>query len=424
MKVLWLANTLLPHAAKAMHVSASKPESWILGAYEKIKERDDVSLIYLFPHKEPSLVYEEGRTVFLSYPQKKQNKYEPSQRAALEEVFKKYRPDIVHIFGSEYPHTYAAVLAAESTGLLSRTVIHIQGLCSVIAKHYFAGLPFLARHGYTLRDFLRRDNPYRAMLSFRRRGKYEIEALRRAHHVIGRTDWDYACTKGYNPEVNYHFCNETLRPAFYEDKVWCYEECEKHSLFVSQCSYPLKGFHLALEAMREIVKAYPDAKLYTTGKSPFSLSFKGKLRQGYYHKYLGKLIRKYRLEKNVVFLGFLDERSMRDRYLSANVFISPSSLENSSNSVGEAMILGTPVISSDVGGIKSLMSHEGEGYLYQADAPYMLAHYVKKIFEMEKGVAPMCQRARARALLTHEREKNFDTLIEIYEDITKGEANE
>ena len=125
-----------------------------------------------------------------------------------------------------------------------------------------------------------------------------------------------------------------------------------------------------------------------------------------------------------MFLGFLDERSMRDRYLSANVFISPSSLENSSNSVGEAMILGTPVISSDVGGIKSLMSHEGEGYLYQADAPYMLAHYVKKIFEMEKGVAPMCQRARARALLTHEREKNFDTLIEIYEDITKGEANE
>jgi glycosyltransferase involved in cell wall biosynthesis len=183
----------------------------------------------------------------------------------------------------------------------------------------------------------------------------------------------------YHPAVNYHFCNETLRPSFYNE-AWNLTSCEKHSIFVSQCSYPLKGFHLMLEAMAQIVKDYPDAKLYTTGKSPLKLTAKQKLRQNYYHKYLGKLIRRYHLEDHVVFLGFLNEKAMCEAYKKANVFVSPSSLENSSNSVGEAMILGTPVISSDVGGIKNLMEHEKDGYLYQADAPYMLAHYVKKIF--------------------------------------------
>ena len=424
MKILWLCNTLLPHAAEKLGLPKSKPESWILGAYEQLKEREDVSLVYLFPHKRASVVYEEEKTAFVSYPQKNQNKFEKAQKEALISIFKAYSPDVIHIFGTEYPHSYAAVLAAKETGLLSRTVIHIQGLSSYIARHYFASLPFFARHGYTLRDLLRRENVYRSMLSFRRRGKYEAKALALVPNVIGRTDWDYACTKGYNPSVNYHFCNETLRPSFYEDKVWSYEGCEKHSLFVSQCSYPLKGFHLALDAMREIVKSYPDARLYTTGKSPLVHSFKGKLRQGYYNKYLGKLIRKYGLEKNVVFLGFLSEEQMRDRYLNSNVFVSPSSLENSSNSVGEAMILGVPVISSDVGGIKSLMSHGGEGYLYQADAPYMLAHYVKEVFRMENSVLPLCERARSKALATHNRENNFETLVRIYEEVTKGNANE
>ncbi len=421
MKVLWLCNTLLPHVAEKLGLARNKPESWILGAYEKIKEREDISLIYLFPTRSGSFRYEEGRTLFLSYPQKNQNKFEKAQYHALAEIFKEHAPDVIHMFGSEYPHTYAAVLAAERAGMLSRTVIHIQGLCSMIAKHYFAGLPFGARHGYTLRDFLRRDNAYRAMLACRRRGKYEAKALSRVQHVIGRTDWDYACTKAYNPNVSYHFCNETLRPAFYEDTLWHYENCEKHSLFASQCSYPAKGFHLALDAMREIVKSYPDAMLYTTGKSPLSLTWKQKLRQGYYHKYLGKLIRKYGLEKNVTFLGFLNEKAMRDRYLASNVFISCSSIENSPNSVGEAMILGVPVISTDVGGVKNMMTHEKEGFIYQADAPYMLAYYVKKVFEMRENAALLGNAAREKAQATHAPKENFDTLISIYEKIGKAE---
>ena len=69
---------------------------------------------------------------------------------------------------------------------------------------------------------------------------------------------------------------------------------------------------------------------------------------------------------------------MKERFLKSNVFVSPSTIENSPNSLGEAMLLGIPCISSDVGGVKNLLKHEEEGYVYQTDAPYMLAYYVKK----------------------------------------------
>jgi hypothetical protein len=88
---------------------------------------------------------------------------------------------------------------------------------------------------------------------FAKRGKFEIEALKIAKHVIGRTDWDLACTKQINDNLNYYFCNETLRDSFYKSS-WDIESCEKQSIFLSQCGYPIKGFHKFLEALKIIVK--------------------------------------------------------------------------------------------------------------------------------------------------------------------------
>lgn len=65
-----------------------------------------------------------------------------------------------------------------------------------------------------------------------KQGKEEIFTLKKAKHCIGRTDWDYACAKQINPKIQYHFCNETLRPRFYESE-WNYEECKKIRCFLA-----------------------------------------------------------------------------------------------------------------------------------------------------------------------------------------------
>ncbi|MCI5602224.1 MAG: glycosyltransferase, partial [Clostridiales bacterium] len=132
-----------------------------------------------------------------------------------------------------------------------------------------------------------------------------------------------------------------------------------------------------------------------------------------------RLISEYGLEEKVTFTGSLTEQKMKECFLKSNVFVSPSTIENSPNSLGEAMLLGVPCISSDVGGVKNLLKHEEEGYVYQMDAPYMLAYYVKKIFAMGKQAETIGAKAKEHATNTHNRDQNLEVLLKIYEDIIK-----
>ena len=418
----------MPEVAEKLNLKASKPESWITGTYSKIKN-EDIELVYLFPANNGNLKIKVEKAEFISYSQKNSIEFEKKQVYEFEKIISDKKPDIIHIFGTEFPHTFAMlkaaeykalvaqmIKAAENKGMLDKTVINIQGFVSVYAKHFYASLDNKTVRAYTFRDFVKRNNIHNQRLAFVKRGIYEEKALRLSRHVIGRTDWDKACVTRVNHDINYHFCNETLRKPFYEN-AWDIEKCEKHSIFVSQSNYPIKGFHYMLEAMADIVKIYPDAHLYTTGNSPLNLNFNQKIRQGYYSKYLGKLIKKYNLENNVTFLGYLDEDKMCERFLKSNVFVCCSSIENSPNSVGEAMILGVPVVTSDMGGVKNMLTHEKEGFVYQSDAPYMLSYYIKKIFENRDIALKFSENAKQHAKETHNKEENFNQLLKIYEEL-------
>ena len=81
------------------------------------------------------------------------------------------------------------------------------------------------------------------------------------------------------------------------------------------------------------------------------------------------------------------------------------------------MLLGMPCVSSDVGGVKNLMEHGKEGFVYQADAPYMLAYYVCRIFEDEQLASLLGESAAKKAAATHDRAANTARLAEIYQEI-------
>ena len=251
----------------------------------------------------------------------------------------------------------------------------------------------------------------------KRRGMTEISTIKAVGHVIGRTDWDEACTKEINPRVQYHFCNESLRDSFYSGN-WEYQNCEKHSIFMSQAATPIKGLHFMLRAMPEILKNYPDAHLYIAGNDLTKTdSLYGKLKISSFAKYIKRLISEYNLEEKVTFTGSLTEQKMKERFLKCNVFVSPSTIENSPNSLGEAMLLGVPCISSDVGGVKNMLVHNLEGYIYQADAPYMIAYYVKKVFNEADCALIISKNAKSHAGKTHNRDENLKMLLKIYREL-------
>ena len=418
MKIMWLCNTLIESVAADINFGAQKPESWITATYNGIRSRDNFSLFYLFPFKQNgNLEFKRGNFYFASYVQKNDFSYEKKQEKRFETLIKIFHPDVIHIFGTECPHTLAMLKVCCRLGIEDRVVVSIQGLVSKCLGT--ACLPTKAILRFTFRDFLRLDNVYLRIRKLKKRGKYEKRSIELSKNIVGRTDWDYACTNEINNNSTYYCCNETLRNSFYMSK-WSLNTCETNSIFVSQSNYHIKGFHLMLEAMPSILKEYPNAHLYTTGIDPLKMSFKQKIRQSYYNRYLGHLIKRFHLRNKVTFLGYLNEKEMCDRLLQSHVFVSCSSIENSPNSLGEAMLLGVPSVASDVGGVNSMMSHGIEGFLYPADEPYMISHYIKRIFANPSIANTLSANSRKRAEITHNQDKNLKRIIEIYELVSRG----
>ena len=416
MRILWITNVSVPTISESLGISVSYGGGWLVGLSEDLLNQSGIELCIVFP-----LEYEgemkSGKVGDYHYYAIPCNKFSTVYSNALEKKFRKiyelFKPDVIHIWGTEYTHTLHAVNAAEKSGMIKRTVISIQGLVSVYAEHYFANI--LPRHynKFTLKELIKIKNLKSDQRQFIERGKFEIEALKKVHNVIGRTDWDRGCTFLINPKVNYYLCNESLRNSFYSNK-WDINTCEKLSIFVSQSQYPIKGFHMVLEAVKIVKKLYPDVHIYVTGKNRLTKKLKEKLSFSTYDKYINKLISKYELSENVTFLGTLNEEDMCKQYLKANVFVSASSIENSPNSVGEAMLLGVPTISSDVGGVKNLIRHNEDGYIYPFSEPYMLAYYLCKIFEDESLALKFSELSRKNATLNYSRAKNLANLMEIY----------
>lgn len=425
-KVLWVCNVPIPKIASAIGVKIPNVCGWLTGFADVLENNSQIELHISFPILGAEFM-REGMVDNIHYyafnqpklygfiPVEDQMRISPKMEIHIDEILRKVKPDILHSFGTEYPHSTVAIRLFNCP---ERTIVNIQGLTSYIWMHYNNGIPYNEIKRFAIGNIVRGNMESQAR-KMKRRGEFEAETLKLAGHIVGRTDWDRACTSQINPNAIYHFCNESLRSSFYSDS-WDDKECESHSIFMSQASYPVKGLQFVIRALPEIIRVYPDAHLYVAGNNLIKTdNIYDKLKMSSFAKYIKKLITKEGLYDHITFTGNLSEKQMKEYYLKTNVFVLPSTIENSSNSLGEAMLLGVPCVSSDVGGVKNLLVHEKEGYIYQCDAPYMLAFYVKKVFSDSDVAKEMGRKAQEHAQITHDRERNIKTLLSIYENVSK-----
>ena len=237
----------------------------------------------------------------------------------------------------------------------------------------------------------------------------EAELLRECRHVIGRTSWDRARVWALNPLASYHFCNEVLRPEFYDGRRWDYERCSRHTIFLSQAEYAIKGLHQVLKAMPLVLREYPDAKVRVAG---WNITDAPWYRIHGYGKLLRRCIRDNGLSDAVTFVGHLNAEEIKEEYLRSNVFVCPSSIENSPNSLGEAQILGVPCIASYVGGVMDMMKGN-EDNLYRFEEVSMLAAKICRVFADRGYQTDMSSEAAAR----HDPKKNSAVLMSIYGEL-------
>lgn len=426
MKVLWVCNIMLPTIARQLGVSYSSKEGWLSGLLERVVQEQGWNRIELgiaFPvgeemgdfHRTMQLG-ENGTCPCYGFVENTDapEVYDASLEKKFGEILEDFKPDILHVFGTEYPHALACVRAF---GQPEHTLVGIQGLCSAIAEEYMADLPVKVQRQVTLRDRIKKDSIRQQQKKFKKRGEHEKEALCMTGNIAGRTDFDRTQAAKINPEAKYHYLNETLRGIFYRDR-WKRTTCQPYSIFLSQGDYPLKGFHYLLRALPRVVEQFPDVHVYVAGGNIIeSGTFKDRLRLSAYGKYLKKLMKENRLGDRVTMLGRLSAEEMKEQYLKSHLFVLPSALENSPNSLGEAMLLGVPCVAADVGGVHNLLTDGGDGMLYPAGDVEALADRIIEIFTKEAIVERFSDNARKHARVNHDADQNYYRLIHIYREI-------
>jgi len=419
MKVLWICNLIPARIAAALQQREQQnKEGWVSSAMKKVTEHGEIDLAVAFPRKSDELLH--GRYHGVSYYSFYEDSdhpedYDPSLEGALGHICEEFYPDVIHCFGTEYPHTLAILKLSEWR---DRVLVHIQGVMSKCAEVYDAGLPADVTERSTFRDLLRRDAIWQQKEKYEKRAAREAEAVGLARYVSGRTAFDKEFIATLHPSCTYYAMNETLRGSFYR-AAWK-PHAGGHRIFLAQGNIPLKGAHFAIEALAAVREKYPDAELFVAGDN--ILRGKGlteRLKLSGYGRYLRSLIARKHLETAVSFVGQQTEEEMKEQYLSADVCLLASVMENSPNSLGEAMLLGIPCVATEVGGVSSLAEDGKEVLLAPAQDPQALADRILQIFDDPAKAAEMGAAARKRAALTHDAEANYRMLCWIYESIVK-----
>ncbi len=163
----------------------------------------------------------------------------------------------------------------------------------------------------------------------------------------------------------------------------------------------MDGGH-AFKGVPELIRAFAQSKL--AGRAQLALVGDGDLRPGYERQ-----VADFSLDESVHFLGRISEDDLVTAYQSARVTVLPSTTGEEAFGVvlAEAMACGSPVIASDLPGVRANFSHGREGYLVPPGDVVALAAAIQIVVDDDDQHARMreagIERARSRFSQSEER---------------------
>jgi glycosyltransferase involved in cell wall biosynthesis len=418
MRVLWTVNIVLPEAAERLSLPRAPFGGWLSAMTSRLARVPEVEIgIAMRAPVDRLVIFDIGGIRYYAMPQSRTDIFDLSQEDC-EAVLQDFQPDLLHAEGSEMAYTRRYLRTWRGPRLLS-----LQGVINGYEPYELGrlriGRMLLSPRQIPMALALLANK----WLRFRPRLRKERETIRLADHVMGRTLWDQAQAWAINPAADYHACSRILREDFYHRR-WSPADCERYSLFVGNAASPRKGAHIAVRALALLRRSFPGIRLYIAGHG--AEPGEGVLRRWCgYPAYLRQLIRELGVQDAVVFTGVLDGAAMADRLCRSHVYLMSSLIENSPNTLGEAMIMGVPSVVAYSGGAPDMAADGTEALFYRADDPAMLALQVRRLLEDDALAGRISGAAVARARRTHDPEANVQALLDAYRhvlDIGGGES--
>lgn len=414
MKLLWFVQ---PDFNPSNKKNCYNGVGWIMAIQEELKKRRDISLCMSYWGEVDSAFEDDGVSYYqMEEPKmsiwekircrmKAEYKYEEkylweSYCDKMDEVIKKCTPDIIHIFGSE--NKYGLISGITNIPV----VIHLQG---ILNPYYMALLPpaisksdFILKDGFRLKKILKNLN---GLYSWKKMIYCEREILSHTNYFFGRTVWDYRISTFFNNHAKYMQCGEVLREPFYLDS----KRTNPESLtVVSTISSPLyKGYDVILKTAKILCAFNINFNWFVFGNTnPFLIE---------------RVLNISHDSVNVHLMGVASANQIKEFLLKSTVYVHPSYIDNSPNSICEAQMCGLPVIATNVGGVNSIVNDGVDGFLVPSNDPFQTAYlinllYIDKKLNKKMGVSSM-ETARNR----HDKSKIINQLIEGYNQMMQKE---
>lgn len=125
---------------------------------------------------------------------------------------------------------------------------------------------------------------------------------------------------------------------------------ETFDLVITRNLEPIYGIDIAIQALARVREAGCAARLLIAGSGPAESDLKA-------------LASELGVSEAVTFVGRLDRTGIAALYAAADAMVNPTNVDNMPNSVLEALACGLPVVSTDVGGVPYILTHEQNALL-------------------------------------------------------------
>lgn len=416
MKVLWFSNTPA-RGDEYLHIKDTGG-GWMKALDGELQNQVDLHVAFHYP--KPINKFQYGKTKYypitlknwrlqLFYDNFTNRIYDREFEGVYLALVNEVKPDIIHIHGTENP--FGCIIGKVKIPV----VVSIQGNMTVYTKKFLSGID--AKY-LRVKNIDTSKSIVNLLLSksfsdtykvFKRSAKIESRNLSDCKYIIGRTDWDRRITSILSPKSRYFHGDEMLRASFYENKWSSSKHHPDDQIIIHTTSgnSPYKGFESICSSLTLLIKLGYNIEWRVAGVKEKDLIV----------KIVKKKLNDQFPGNSLILLGDLDENQIVKKLLEADMYVMPSHIENSPNSLCEAMILGMPCIATFAGGTGSLLKDGEEGILIQEGDPWALSGAILELAKNREKACKYGLKARIKALQRHNKEKIIMELLIVYNNI-------
>lgn len=421
MKVLWLSMTpgLLHEGVGTGNYGGS---GWIASlqyVFQKYNKSARLALAYLTSKETESVVmhgiryypiYTKPKTAIQKFREYYGISCSFNRKSYIEQiknVIVDFEPDIIHLFGIENP--LSDILGNTDVPV----VVHLQGILGPVDNAFYP--PGFNKFSFlwppTKRELITRNGFIYSKNVLHHRAKHESELFKKAQFFMGRTSWDFHISKLLSPKSIYYKVNEVLRSPFYNNAYVKQTNNSKLMILSTLSETVYKGLDLVLKSAR-ILASETNIR--------FEWNVVGVPKESRFVRFVEKMIGVKSSDVCISYLGILNAKQLAEICKSSSVYVHPSYIDNSPNSICEAQMLGLPVIATNVGGVSSLIKHGETGILIPSNSPYELSYWLRELFYNKTLYEMLSNNGVSSAMERHDYETIYCNLMAAYNSILQN----